>query len=414
VFKWIKKPTSVIMLFMIVIGSFLSVFDIVTVKANSSTIFVDDDNVSGPWDGSPQHPYQNITSALQHAAVNDIIFVNSGTYYENIHVNKSISLIGENKHDTIIDSNFTATNVVFITANNVNIVNFTIRNVDYTWGKYAVHVEFSNGCNINNNIITNTIVTWVLEGIQLLNSSDCTVANNQILPFNGDEERGAIGVKLVYSSGNTVINNTISSVTSGISFTRSEGNKIEANELYSNWYGIRLSDSSDNTVVANNISNNWHGIYIVSYDLPAINNLIYHNNFVNNTYQATAYNHTNIWHSGYPSGGNYWNDYNGTDLYSGPFQNISGSDGIGDTPYIIDENNTDRYPLISPYTCWNIADINYDFKVDIFDVVLAAVAYGATPSDPHWDARADIANPYEVINIFDIVTIVGSYGEEYQ
>lgn len=56
------------------------------------------------------------------------------------------------------------------------------------------------------------------------------------------------------------------------------------------------------------------------------------------------------WDNGYPSGGNYWSDYKGVDLYSGPYQNITGCDGIGDTPYIIDEYNVDRYPLMNPWT----------------------------------------------------------------
>jgi hypothetical protein len=57
----------------------------------------------------------------------------------------------------------------------------------------------------------------------------------------------------------------------------------------------------------------------------------------------------NVWDDGYPSGGNYWSDYTGADVKSGPNQDLPGSDGIGDTPYIIDANNTDRYPLMNPY-----------------------------------------------------------------
>jgi len=68
---------------------------------------------------------------------------------------------------------------------------------------------------------------------------------------------------------------------------------------------------------------------------------------------------------------------------------------------------------VTVYPYWNPADVNDDLKVDIFDVLLCANAYQATPSDPHWNPRCDIANPYDLINIFDIVKIVGSYGEEY-
>jgi hypothetical protein len=49
----------------------------------------------------------------------------------------------------------------------------------------------------------------------------------------------------------------------------------------------------------------------------------------------------NIWDNAYPSGGNYWSDYSGVD---------ANSDGIGDTPYVIDTNNQDPYPLMNPWT----------------------------------------------------------------
>jgi hypothetical protein len=56
--------------------------------------------------------------------------------------------------------------------------------------------------------------------------------------------------------------------------------------------------------------------------------------------------HGNIWDNGYPSGGNYWSNYTGIDLYSGPYQNVTGGDGIGDRPHTINSNNTDHYPLM--------------------------------------------------------------------
>jgi parallel beta-helix repeat protein len=96
----------------------------------------------------------------------------------------------------------------------------------------------------------------------------------------------------------------------------------------------------ENTIVRNNLIQNCsYGIYLIN----SANNLIYHNIF-NNTINAYS-NWTNNWDNGYPSGGNYWSDYNGTDLFSGPGQNVTGSDGIGDTPYNIEIGNQDRYPF---------------------------------------------------------------------
>jgi len=69
------------------------------------------------------------------------------------------------------------------------------------------------------------------------------------------------------------------------------------------------------------------------------NNSFYHNTFINNSRQVESLNSTNVWDNGYPSGGNYWSDYSGRD---------ANGDGIGDTPYVIDAGNVDRYPLMRP------------------------------------------------------------------
>lgn len=62
---------------------------------------------------------------------------------------------------------------------------------------------------------------------------------------------------------------------------------------------------------------------------------------------------------------------------------------------------------------WNLADVNQDLKVDIYDVILLCAAYTSTPSDPHWNPNCDIAEPYSVIDIHDVATMCISYGEEY-
>jgi hypothetical protein len=59
-----------------------------------------------------------------------------------------------------------------------------------------------------------------------------------------------------------------------------------------------------------------------------------------------------MWDNGYPDGGNYWSNYTGVDHFSGPGQNESGSDDIGDMPYLIpgkEPPNQDKYPLMNPW-----------------------------------------------------------------
>ena len=104
----------------------------ITVKDNVYTlviadIYVDDDNTEGPWDGSEEHPYQYIQDGIDNANPGNVIYVFNGTYYEDISIYKTVSLIGENKDNTIIDGGGCC-NVVEITTNEVIIAQFTIMN----------------------------------------------------------------------------------------------------------------------------------------------------------------------------------------------------------------------------------------------------------------------------------------------
>jgi parallel beta-helix repeat protein len=129
---------------------------------------------------------------------------------------------------------------------------------------------------------------------------------------------------------------------------------------------------------ANNIANNTWGIYLYA----SSNNTICHNNFVGNTAQAQVIplEYVNVWDDGYPSSGNYWNDYSGVDLNSGPYQNETGSDGIGDLRYTIDSDNTDRYPLMGPISTFDCG--SWDNKPYYADIVsnstISAFNFNAT------------------------------------
>lgn len=122
--------------------------------------------------------------------------------------------------------------------------------------------------------------------------------------------------------------------------------------FFDNTYtGVKIRDSSYNNILyhnnfINNIIGNGIGVRIFN---SAKNNTIYHNNFMNYFLNAAdSSDENNSWDDGYPSGGNFWNDYRGNDNYSGSYQNIPGSDGIGDTPYIHPNGVIDKYPLMLP------------------------------------------------------------------
>jgi len=115
--------------------------------------------------------------------------------------------------------------------------------------------------------------------------------------------------------------------------------------------GIAITGCSRIKVIGNKIISNMYGLLFKYTSSP--DSHIYHNNIINNTYPAyqkyTGLPLNVTWDNGYPSGGNYWSNYNGTDFYSGLYQNESGSDGIGDKPFVIDAKNQDNFPLVDPY-----------------------------------------------------------------
>ncbi|HXX86880.1 MAG TPA: GC-type dockerin domain-anchored protein, partial [Candidatus Acidoferrum sp.] len=122
-------------------------------------------------------------------------------------------------------------------------------------------------------------------------------------------------------------------------------------------------------------SNTIYGIYLVNLS----SSIIYNNNFINNTSQTGLSNSANTWDNGYPSGGNRWSDYNGTDSYRGLYQNVTGSDGIGDTPYVMAGNNTDHYPLMGSFGLSTPAGLNVTvFPSDDVGLIFQNVTYAGS------------------------------------
>jgi len=177
---------------------------------------------------------------------------------------------------------------------------------------------------------------------------------------NLDLSNTFIGVQLVKTNSSSISGNNITAnYAASIHLSYSYGNSISGNNITANeGDGIYLSNSSGNNISGNNIenitANNRYGIFLYY----SSQNSIYHNSFANNFGQAyvTPPDYANAWDDGYPSGGNYWSDYTGVDQYTGLSQNETGSDGIGDTAYIIDSNNQDSYPLMKPYP-WASHDV---------------------------------------------------------
>jgi len=291
-----NKPASLIIFLTLIMCTTTITLNIHPTNAQPTTIYVDDNNITGPWNGTSTFPYQNITSALTNANSGDTIFVRSGTYYEHTEINTTVTLTGQNQTDTIINGNGQSfIPIIRIAAPNVIIANLTIRNTAPDTDTYGILIFKTQNVTITRNTITEAY-----RGIMMNNASQCKISNNQI--------------STDYAYGITL-----------------------------------LSESNQNLFTENNIAENNIG---TSLDVSCQDNTFYHNSFINNNvYQVDNVNYgtRTKWNSTYPTGGNYWSDYTGADLFHGSNQNLNGSDGIGDTPYIAG-GAKDYYPLMHPYT----------------------------------------------------------------
>jgi parallel beta-helix repeat protein len=313
--------------------------------------------------------YPTINEAINHASAGDIVYVQKGIYYENVLINKSISIVGEDAKSTIIIGTGGGNHAlagVTVTADDVKVSGFTVESLNYSSSSmYATGINIqADHCTITGNIIQNnylgifcaiqsntkitgnTITANLKDGMRFYGGSQNEVSDNNITG------NAASGIAIAGYS-NTILRNKLEGNLRGIglgsTYSVVSGNTIESN-IES---GIYLA-GSENTISANSMSNNKWGIYITPQLAASHANHLYHNNFLYNDYTAFD-NSSSIaenWDNGYPSGGNYWSDY--TSRY--PNGSETAKSGIGNTPYLIWADNIDNYPLLTPFDITNQAD----------------------------------------------------------
>ncbi len=258
-------------------------------------VYVDDSNTIGPWNGTKEYPYKTIKDGIDNAYDFWAVYVKNGTYYENIVINKTIQLDGENKTNTIIDGNNTGFVIRIEDAPNTRISGFTIQNSGNK-SKYnaGINVESLNSnVTIIDNIIKNNHI-----GIRLLYTypeSTNTIKNN-IITSNYD------GISATWIYNNKIENNIIeNNLDNGIKMERSEATVIERNIISDNGgCGIYIRGASNKNIIQlNTIKNNSLGLEL----RDSHKNKITRNNFIDNEKQVCFYNSfLNKWRR------NYWND----------------------------------------------------------------------------------------------------------
>ena len=118
------------------------------------------------------------------------------------------------------------------------------------------------------------------------------------------------------------------------------GIDIIKNKIINSQDSTGISIWAGNAIVRKNTIYYGEGIYYYSEGIKGAP-YVYHNNFIDNIQPIVSPSYAPLTRGTFYNKefreGNYWSDYNGTDL---------NGDGIGDTPYIITENVVDPYPLM--------------------------------------------------------------------
>jgi nitrous oxidase accessory protein len=424
-----------------------SIVSVLPVKAEARTIVVPDD-------------FATISLAIQNAGAGDTVFVKRGTYHEEaININKSISLIGDDVDETILSLNpplvetwifynviWVPDTAITINANNAKLQGFTINlpNDDYGVGSGICAV--GDGISFTDNIVANRSVylrgsmlnitgNSIPGALEVVGSKSTIASNtiNKLLKIQGSLNLiSANKIGSGYYSNGIYLNGSFNCVV-GNSFSSMEMDDCNSNVIIGNSFvsldlkefgkggcsdniisknrvdgnrgindGVWLWEGENNTISGNSIRNCENGLTLGTTGSTAVANSIYLNNFVNNTKHVISLSGSDHTVNHFDNGvkGNYYDDYQGND---------ANWDGVGDSPYTIQETHwdeelksdvtivffQDNYPLMSP------------FDIDGFSVELPEWASSSLSTLP----EPDTSTPFPIIPVVTatvaVVAVIG-------
>lgn len=328
-------------------------------------------------------PFDNVKKVLENAPEGSTIILKPGIYkVDNIKINKSLSLVGENY--PVIQGN-KKDEVITISANNVLVKGLVVTDagVSYLKENSAIKIIESHDCVIEDNILKDNFF-----GIYLSESYNCVIRNNKIEASNKTETRSGNGIHLWYSKGITIegnkifghrdgiyfefvmhslvknnfsknnlryglhfmfsdscsyINNTFESNGAGVAVMYTKNVTMRQNKFINNWgaasFGVLLKELTDCLIEKNHFEKNTNGLYLegcsritvrmnnflsngwgIKLMANSMNNFFYENNFITNSFDILTNSRNNF----NEFSGNYWSRYNGYDL---------DKNGIGDVAF---------------------------------------------------------------------------------
>jgi parallel beta-helix repeat protein len=299
----VKVTLSVLVIISIITSGFIGIIAFLGIIDNAG---VSGANITVAQDGGGD--YTIIQDAIDNANAGDTIYVWAGLYYENIQIDKTLSLIGNGSATTIINGSHTG-DVVNVSADWVNITGFTIQDSGNQVGapfpvdcgieifyaddvhiydnncsanQFGIFINFSNRCIIEDN----EIVWNSFHGVVLYYSENCSFLNNIVFSNTWD------GILLIQSHNSTAINN-LCTFNNGHGMVISSSNwcNVINNSYYNNNNGLNLFFCYNVLINENKINNNnWDGFHLTYSHINVFSNNTFISNFNNGIYLEECLN----------------------------------------------------------------------------------------------------------------------------
>jgi len=374
-----REVYSVMMLTLLSMGMLTLALNIETVRADWSwteTVVIQADGSVHP-DTAPISTVDNITYTLTDNIVGDVPMWSTA-----IAVSRDNIVLDGSGH-TVEGNEAIFSKGVYLSDRS----NVTVKNIKVTKFHYAIRlIHSANSTLIGNQVSNNSFGFYIQSSMGNTLKDNMVAYNNYGISMQASEYNNIVGNSvlnntddgIIFSetcSNNNLTDNIVSSNRYGILMVSCSHNVLRANAVSNNTEGgiyislssdtslmenrvinnsgrsgIELADSNKTHIIGNSITEHNYGLTLIQSD----DNIIHHNNFVNNTRQVYEWSWdnpwvpcstNNTWDDGYPSGGNYWSDYR--ERY--PAATEIDDSGIWNTPYVLDEDNQDNYPLMEPY-----------------------------------------------------------------